>query len=237
MEITHFDPILLIILAIFLTLIRYTYEKIISRIFKSIPIEQTSVLLFIRGILLIFFNLAILALFSLLNSTLFTFAEPRKGMIILAVGLGFGFFVALLSLLAIKAGFGSGYNSLISVSSFDKRITLATFILLAGPSEDIFFIGFVQNTLTPSLGWGAIIIYLLLFIAYHYANVISGAETKKEFLGTLPIRLMASLLLSLSFYLTRSLLYGLIVHNLIDTLSYVALLYSARQKPTQISSQ
>jgi membrane protease YdiL (CAAX protease family) len=180
--------------------------------------------------------MAVLALLGLLKGGLFAFVEPKTGVIILAVGVGFGIIMALLSILAIKAGFGGGYNSLVSVSLLDKSLTLATFILLAGPSEDIFFIGFAQNVLTPSLGWGAIIAYLVIFIAYHYANVISGAETRKEFLGTLPVRLMVSLLLSLSFYLTGSLMYGIIIHNLVDTFSYVALLYAMRQKQTQISS-
>jgi membrane protease YdiL (CAAX protease family) len=236
MEITHLHPILLIILVILLALIRYAFEKMVSRIFKLIPIERTSVQLFTRGFILIFFNIAVLALFGLLKGGLSAFAEPRTGMVILTVGLGFGIIVALLSLLAIKAGFGGGYNSLVAVSSLDKSLTLATFILLAGPSEDIFFIGFAQNALTPSLGWGAIIVYIVLFIAYHYANVISGVEKKKEFFGTLPVRLMVSLLLSISFYLTGTLVYGVIVHNLIDTLSYVALLYAVRQKQAQISS-
>ncbi|MDP1545150.1 MAG: CPBP family glutamic-type intramembrane protease [Anaerolineales bacterium] len=236
MEITRLHPILLIILVILLALIRYGFEKMVSRIFKSIPIERTGVQLFTRGLLLIFFNMSVLALFSLLQGRLFAFAKPRTGMIILAVGLGLGIIVALLSLLAIKAGFGGGYNSLASISSLDKSLTLATFILLAGPSEDIFFIGFAQNVLTPSLGWGAIMVYLVLFVAYHYANVISGVEKKQEFFGMLPVRLMVSLLLSLSFYLTGTLMYGAIVHNLIDTLSYVVLLYAVRQKQAQISS-
>jgi membrane protease YdiL (CAAX protease family) len=236
MEITHLHPILLIILVILLALIRYAFEKMVSRIFKSIPIEQTSIQIFTRGFILIFFNIAVLALFGLLRGELFIFAEPKTGGIILAVGLGFGIIVALLSFLAIKAGFGGGYDSLASVSSLDKGLTLATFMLLAGPSEDIFFIGFAQNALTPSLGWGAIIVYIVLFISYHYANVISGVEKKKEFFGMLPVRLMVSLLLSLSFYLTGTLVYGIIAHNLIDTLSYVALLYAVRQKQAQISS-
>jgi hypothetical protein len=235
MEIIHLHPILLIILVILLALIRYGFEKLVSRIFKLIPIERTSVQLFTRGVILIFFNIAVLALFSLLKAGLFTFAEPRTGMIILAVGLGFGITLALLSILAIKAGFGGGYNSLASVSSLDKSLTLATFILLAGPSEDIFFIGFAQNTLTQSLGWGAIIFYLLLFVVYHYANVISGVETKQEFFRMLPIRLIVSFMLSLSFYLTKTLVYGIIVHNLIDTLSYVALLYAVSRMHKRIS--
>ncbi len=235
MEITHLHPILLIILVILLVLIRYGFEKMGSHIFRSLPIERTSVQIFTRALILIFFNMAVLALFGLLKGELFAFAEPGTGMVILAVGLGFAIIVALLSLLAIKAGFGGGYSSLASVSSFDKSLTLATFILLAGLSEDIFFIGFAQNVLTPSLGWGAIMVYLVLFIAYHYANVISGVEKKEEFLGTLPVRLMVSLLLSISFYLTGTLVYGVIVHNLVDSLSYVALLYAVSRTPAPTS--
>ena len=236
MDITQLHPAFLIIIVILLVLIRYGFEKIVSRIFKSIPVERPGVQLFARGFILIFFNIAVLTLFGLLKVDLFAFAESGTGIIILAIGFGFGIIVALLSLLAIKAGFGGGYDSLVSESKLDKSLSLATFIVLAGLSEDIFFIGFVQNILTPSLGWGAIIVYLVLFIAYHYANVISGIEKKEEFLGTLPVRLLVSLLLSLSFYLTGTLLYGVIVHNFIDTLSYVALLYAVRQKRTQISS-
>lgn len=236
MEIIHIHPILLIIFVIILTIIRYGFEKLVSRIFKTIPIKRTSVHLLIRGFILIVFNFAVLALFGLIKGRMFAFAELGTGMIILAIGLGLGIIVALLSLLAIRAGFGGGYNSLVSVSSLDKVLTLATFILLAGPSEDLFFIGFAQNALTPSLGWGAIIVYLVLFIVYHYANVISGVEKKEEFFGTLPVRLVVALLLSLSFYLAGTLVYGIIVHNLIDSLSYVALLYAVRKKQAQISS-
>jgi hypothetical protein len=235
MEIIHLHPIFLIILIIVLSLTRYAFEKLISRIFKLIPIKRTSVQLFTRGLILIFFNIAVLALFSLLDGGLFAFAEPKTGMIILAVGFGLGIIVALLSLLAIKKGFGSGYTSLASVSRLDKSLTMATFILLAGPSEDIFFIGFAQNILSPSLGWGAIIAYLMLFVVYHFANVISGVETKQEFFGMLPIRIIVSSLLALSFYLTRTLVYGIIVHNLIDTLSYLALLYAASRPDKQVS--
>ena len=177
-----------------------------------------------------FFNLVILAIFGLLTGELFSFSEPRTGMIILLVGLGVAMLVALLSFLAIKAGYGGGYNVLAGVPALDKGLTLATFALLAGPSEDMFFIGFVQNMLTPGLGWGAIVVYLVLFVAYHYANVLSGVEKKQEFLGTLPVRLIVAFSLSLSFYLTGTLVYGFIVHNLVDTLSYVVLLVAGRSK-------
>ena len=235
MDIINLNPILIGLLVLLVTLTRYGFERMVSHALKLIPIERTSVQLFVKGLILIVFNIAVLALFGLLKGELFAFTEPKKGVILVAIGLGLGITTALLSLLAIKAGFGSGYNSLASVSSLDKRITLATFMLLAGSIEDIFFIGFAQNSLTPSLGWGAMISYLVLFIVYHYANVISGIETKKEFFGILPIRLIVALLLSLSFYLTKTLVYGFIVHNLIDTLSYLAVLYAVNLPQKQIT--
>jgi membrane protease YdiL (CAAX protease family) len=220
----------LIIIIILFTLLRYFFEKLIARLYKLVSLERTGIQIFTRSIILIIFNFVVLTIFGLLNGKLFSFSEPRTGMIILLVGIGIAILVALLSFLALKAGYGGGYNVLADTSTLDKGLTLATFILLAGPSEDIFFIGFAQNALTPSLGWGAIIVYLVLFVAYHYANVLSGVEKKQEFLGTLPVRLVVSFLLSLSFYLTRSLVYGFIVHNLVDTLSYVVLLLAGRAK-------
>ena len=71
MEIIHLHPFLLIVLVILLVLIRYGFKKMVSRIFKLIPIERTGVQLFTRGLILIFFNIAVLALFSLLKGGLF----------------------------------------------------------------------------------------------------------------------------------------------------------------------
>ncbi|OGN92455.1 MAG: hypothetical protein A2Y88_03515 [Chloroflexi bacterium RBG_13_48_10] len=231
MEITHIPPLILIILVILLVILRYGFEKLVSRFFKLVSLKRTSPQIFVRAIILILFNLLVLAVFGLLKPEIFSFSEPQTGLIILTVGLGIAVLVALLSLLAIKAGYGKGYESLAAVSRLDKDFTLATFALLSGPSEDIFFIGFIQNSLIPSLGWVAIIIYLVLFIAYHYANVLSGVETKQEFLGTLPVRLIVACLLGVSFYLTQTLVWGIIVHNLVDTLSYLVLLGVNSKKP------
>lgn len=233
MQITQTHLTILVLLIILIVLIRYGFEKTISRLFKYLSIEESGTQVLIKSLILILFNLAVLALFTLLKGQLFAFSEIRTGIIILSIGLVIALLVALLSILAIKAGFGKGYDSLVQTSKLSKVLTWITFLFLVGPSEDLFFIGFVQNTLTPNLGWGAIIAYLLIFLAYHYANVLSGIETKQEFFGTLPVRLMVSILLSLSFYFTNSLLYGFIVHNLVDTLSYAALSYTVNQKQKQ----
>ena len=70
-----------------------------------------------------------------------------------------------------------------------------------------------------------------LFTLYHVVNVASGVESKKEFLGTLPVRLLIAALLGSGFYLTRSLIYGFVVHSAVDTFSYLALLLAAKNAP------
>jgi Type II CAAX prenyl endopeptidase Rce1-like len=221
-----------IIVVILMTVVRYLFEKLISYIFKRIHQERTSTTIFIRAIILIIFNLIVLKMFGFLESQLFSFNKPKTGLLIIAAGIGITILVDVLSRMALKAGYGSGYNTLASTSKLDIGLTVATFALLAGPSEDIFFIGFIQNALTPALGWFAIICYLLIFVGYHYANVLSGVETKMEFLGTLPIRLLVSSLLGISFFLTGTIMWGMIVHNLVDTSSYLILL---RNKPVETS--
>jgi membrane protease YdiL (CAAX protease family) len=69
----------------------------------------------------------------------------------------------------------------------------------------------------------------VVFSLYHYANVLSGVEKKEEFLGTLPVRLLVATLLGVSFYSTGSLIYGIIIHNMVDTFSYAALILGTRQ--------
>lgn len=229
MNITRLHPILLIIIIILMSLVRYWGERSISNGFRRLGVKRNGVQVFAKSVLLILFNTVVLALLGLFDWQMFSFEKLQTGYVVLAIGLGLALLVSVLSFLAVKAGFGRGYGALAETVWWDGGLTLLTFILLVGLAEDLFFIGFVQKALTPQLGWGAIIVYLFLFVGYHFANVISGVETKKEFLGALPVRLLVSVLLSISFYLTNSLVYGLIVHNLIDTLSYIALLLAVAQ--------
>ena len=230
MDITNMSLIIIILIVVGLVIIRYGFEKFLSRAFKSAVVKHIGLTLLLRANFLIAFNIALLIIFRLLKIELFSFSQIKNGLTLLAIGVGLSLIVAALSIMAIKAGYGKGYETFASTSSLNKWLTLVTFLLFVGLSEDLFFIGLIQNILTPYLGWWAILIYLFIFIVYHYANVLSGVEDKKEFLGTLPIRLIVSSLLALSFYLTRSLVYGLIIHNTIDTLSYLALMIAVKKK-------
>ena len=224
MNISQWHPILLLAIMVLAVSVRYGVEKIIRGGFKRLRVERSGVQLFTKSILMIAFNGIILSVFGLFKGELFAFENVRTGSILIGIGIGIAALVAALSYLAIKAGFGQGYAEMAKTSILDKVFTLITVMLLIGLAEDLFFVGFVQNVLTPQLGWGAMIVYLVLFVGYHYANVIAGIETKKDFLGTIPVRLLVAILLAISFYLTKSLVYGVIVHNLVDTFSYIALL-------------
>lgn len=236
MNISQLHPIVLIVIIVLAVLIRYGVERIISGGFKRLHVKRDGVKLFTKSILMIAFNGIVLVVFGLLEVEVFTFEKIRTGAILIAIGIGIAVLVALLSFIAIKAGFGSGYREMAKTSMLDKVLYLITFILLIGLAEDLFFIGFVQNVLTPQLGWGAIIVYLVVFVGYHFANVVSGIETKEDFLGAIPVRLLVAVLLSISFYLTKSLVYGLIVHNLVDTFSYIALLLAVSQVKNEPAS-
>ncbi|MBN1178724.1 MAG: CPBP family intramembrane metalloprotease [Anaerolineae bacterium] len=209
---------------------RYLFEKLLSRFLKALKVEGTNAQMFAKSIVMVAFNLIVLLLFGLLKAELVALANVERGLIVVAVGLVMAILVSLLSYAAIRAGYGEGYGALAARSTLDKVFAATTFLVLVGPAEDLFFVGFVQNLLTARLGWVSIVVYVVTFTLYHVANVLSGVEKKEEFLGALPIRLTVAALLGVSFYATHSLLYGLVVHNAVDTLSYAALLMGVKHR-------
>ena len=229
MDVSEWSIWALLGLVAVMTAVRYLLERALSRLFKAAKIERTSPRIFVNCLVMVAFNILVLFLFGLLTVDLVAFANVGTGLIFLAIGLGVALLVSLLSYAAIVAGHGQGYETLLSASSADRVLTWTSLLVLVGPAEDLFFLGFAQNLLLERMGWGSIVVYVVLFVLYHYANVLSGVEKKKEFLGALPVRLMVAILLAVSFYMTRSLIYGLVIHNTVDTLSYVALMLGVRR--------
>lgn len=223
----HVSFLLLIVFS--LTIFRYFFEKVIAALLRKLNIKQMGSKIFISSLIMILFGCLVLFVFHLFTRNLFLFNEFSIGLIFLGIGIGIAVLVSLASYMAVKAGFGEGYNSLVAKKRSDKVLTLLTFLFLVGPAEDIFFIGFILNILLEKLGWIAILVYVLIFILYHYANVLSGVEKLKEFLATMPLRLLVAIILGLSFYFTKSLIYGFIIHNAVDTLSYIALEIASQQ--------
>ncbi len=216
-------------IVILATAVRYWFERLLTCVFKAAKIESTSIQIFAKSIVMIVLNVVSLLLFGLLTVNLVAFVNVGRGLIFIATGLVIALIISLLSYFAIKAGYGHGYETLLVKSPTDRFLMWITFLILIGPAEDLFFLGFAQNLLLEQMGLWSIVAYVVLFTLYHYANVLSGVEKRDEFLSMLPVRLLVATLLAVSFYATRSLIYGFIIHNAIDTFSYVALMSGVKQ--------
>jgi len=207
---------------------RYLFETLLSRLLKAVGVASRSTRFFIMCIIMIVFNIIVLLLFGLLSADLLALVNIGRGFIFVAMGFVVALLVSSLSYVGIKAGYGKGYGEMIGKSPLEQVFSMVTYLVLIGLAEDLFFVGFVQNLLVERMGWGSIVIYVALFPLYHFANVIRGVEKKEEFLGTLPVRLLVATLLGVSFYSTGSLIYGIVVHNSVDTLSYIALVLGVK---------
>ena len=103
--------------------------------------------------------------------------------------------------------------------------------ILVGPVEEILYRGFVQGTLSTLLE-GKIFIFSyatilasIIFVLVHISNVYSNNETWRSFLSMIPTRFIAALILGYSFQVSKSLLYPIIIHNLIDGFNLSVLTY------------
>jgi len=100
-----------------------------------------------------------------------------------------------------------------------------------GPVEELFYRGFIQGTLSGLLDGKifflsyATLISSIIFVIVHAFNVLEGNETWGAFLSTLPTRLLAALVLGYSLQVSNSIIYPILIHNIIDGLNFSALLY------------
>lgn len=86
-------------------------------------------------------------------------------------GGGNRFFVAVLTFQIVsKTDHGQKYILFLNRSPVWTLITMAIFV---GPAEDIFFLGIIQNTLSLKIGWGAILVYMIIFTLFHCLNTIT----------------------------------------------------------------
>ncbi|QVK17490.1 CPBP family intramembrane metalloprotease [Mycoplasmatota bacterium] len=212
---------LIIILLLMSIIIYYTVSKLIGKLIKICKVKQTGVELFISKFLLIILNLTLMVFVKIKIKDLLSIKELRTGIIFLIIGFLFSILIAFLTYQVVKKNsLVNNYRKMVKESPF---LIFLTLILLVGPAEDLLFIGILQHVLMQKFDWIAIPIYLIIFTFYHYINVLCGAESKQEFWGMLPIRLMISFILSFSFYKTNTLIYGLIIHNIFDTLCFLGI--------------
>lgn len=206
---------------IVLMLSYYFVERLSQKLLDTLGLKDVQFNLLLRKIIMVVFSLAVFLLLDLEIQEIFNLSNWQLGLLWVAVGMGIAFLVAVLTFqIVTKTDHGQKYILLLNRSPVWTMITMAIFV---GPAEDIFFLGIIQNTLTIKIGWGAILVYMITFTLFHYLNVLANIESKREFLGMLPVRLTISLVLAIAYYQTKSLIYSLIIHNLFDTITYLAM--------------
>lgn len=106
--------------------------------------------------------------------------------------------------------------------------------IFVGPVEEILYRGFIQGTLNTILNGHilffnyAVILSSVIFVLIHITNVLYGHETWKAFISMIPTRFIAALILGYSLQVSNSLLYPIIIHNLIDGFNFSILYYRKR---------
>lgn len=106
---------------------------------------------------------------------------------------------------------------------------------LVGPVEELMYRGFLQGNLQNlfegeifTIGY-ATIISSLVFTLIHAFNVLTRQETWIQYLQQIPGRLLISLILGYSFQISRSLIYPIIIHNLIDGINMTIIVYRKKK--------
>lgn len=95
-----------------------------------------------------------------------------------------------------------------------------------GLTEETFFRGLIQNYLNKNVSGSifsvsySVILTSLIFSLFHILNVKNRNETIKAFIQLLPTRFLISILLGYSFQISNSLIYPIIIHNIIDGITF-----------------
>ncbi len=110
-------------------------------------------------------------------------------------------------------------NNLLKSSFWEAVLLLGIFVPLG---EEMLFRGIVQNLFAKAVGGlGAIALTILVFVGIHYGNVISGFETKQQFLKMLLGRLLITTVLCWLYYESKSIWLPIIIHALQDLGTYL----------------
>ncbi len=107
--------------------------------------------------------------------------------------------------------------------------------LVVGIVEELLYRGFFQGSLSKHLELSFLtvevstVIASFVFVFVHLGNVLMKAETFRNFRRDFLPRLLASFILGYTFQISHSLLYPIIIHNLIDGLTLTGLIYRKKQ--------
>lgn len=107
--------------------------------------------------------------------------------------------------------------------------------LVVGIVEELLYRGFFQGGLSKYIKTSfftvelATVIASLVFVFIHIGNVLVKAESFRNFRKDFIPRLIASFILGYSFQISHSLLYSVLIHNLLDGLTMTGLIYRKKK--------
>jgi len=118
----------------------------------------------------------------------------------------------------------------------NNKIILLHVWLVVGPSEELFYRGFVQGNLRMMLDGTifsfefATIVATIVFVLAHLNNFFYGRENFKQFISLLPGRIIMGLILGYTFQISNSLIYPIIIHTISDGLTISCLIFLKRKR-------
>ncbi|TYB93770.1 MAG: CPBP family intramembrane metalloprotease [Kosmotoga sp.] len=157
----------------------------------------------------------------------FTFGKPLIGLLMILIVLVY-VFISVRSIL--KAPPREIKKIRYGITSNKVYQYLYSWIIV-GIVEEFLFRGYLQGNLDRYMSGSFLTVRFStllvsgIFVLVHIGNVISRFETWEQFFKQLPLRLFGTLLLGYTFQVTKSLLYPVIMHNLIDGSSMTAVIY------------
>ncbi|MGY4687665.1 hypothetical protein X928_10270 [Petrotoga miotherma DSM 10691] len=150
-----------------------------------------------------------------------------------------GFIMLLISFVLILGSLGSmrkmSFSDLMKIpyGNFrNNKIILLHVWMVVGPTEELFYRGFIQGNLRMFLPGSifsieyATIIATIIFVFAHLNNLFFGRESIKQFISLLPGRIIMGSILGYTFQISNSLIYPIIIHTLSDglTITYLIIL-------------
>ncbi|SHH55285.1 CPBP family intramembrane glutamic endopeptidase [Thermosipho atlanticus] len=148
--------------------------------------------------------------------------DYKKGLTFVSI---FGLPIFILTYIFAKLTKKSELNDLkyLTINSKWQMIYIWIFV---GLTEETFFRGLIQTYLSKSIEGSfmkisySVIITSVIFSLFHILNVKNKNETLKAFLQLFPTRFLISLILGYTFQISKSLIYPIIIHNLIDVITF-----------------
>jgi len=207
-----------IIIVLYFVLIKKVTNKIYRKITTDVFKIQT-----ILSPITILYSIIFAGLFKInLKEMGFQLGNYKNGLIAILV---FGLPIFVLTYIFAKSAKKEEINEFKFIKIKSKWQILYVWILV-GLTEETFFRWLIQTYLNKNINGSiftisySVILTSLIFSLFHILNVKNRSETIKAFIQLLPTRFLISILLGYSFQISNSLIYPIIIHNIIDGITF-----------------